>query len=164
MLHNTVILVHSYYGVTGYITQCHIGTLLLWCYMLHNTVILVHSYYGVTGYITQCHIGILLLWCYRLHNTVILVHSYYGVTGYITQCHIDILLLWCYRLHKAPVTHSQIIGEGPESAGSRFTPTNRHIRGTFWVCGYTVQEEPRWSIPCCVDPESPRITPRLNTI
>ena len=51
------------------------------------------------------------------------------------------LLLCCI----APVTHSRIIGEGPESAGSRFTPTNQHIWGTFGVCGYTVQEEPRWS-------------------
>ena len=67
----------------------------------------------------------------------------------------------------SPVTHSRIIGEGPESAGSRFTPTNRHIWGTFWVCDYTVQEEPRWSyeFPVVLTPnhhKSPPDSTRFN--
>ena len=53
----------------------------------------------------------------------------------------------------------------PESAGSRFTTTNRP---TFWVFGYTVQEEPRWSyeFPVVLTPnhhESPPTQHDLTT-
>ena len=80
-----------------------------------------------------------------------------SICHYITAFHIEVIISSCdAAVAKPPFTHSRIIEAGPESAGSRFTPTKRHIRGTFWVCGYTVQEEPRWSYECW-----PRITTNL---